>query len=123
MAQRILGMGDIVGLVNEAQTKFDAGGNRQAPGEDGEGRSSRSKISWRRWARSKSSGPMGKVMGMIPGMSEMTKQMNMDEGDVEKQMGRMRAIYDSMNQKEREEARPARWRPPPPHRPRGGRAS
>jgi signal recognition particle subunit SRP54 len=46
-------------------------------------------------------GPMGKVMGMIPGMSEMSKNMNMGEGDVEKQMGRMRAIYDSMNKKER----------------------
>src|SRR6185436_4694877 len=46
-------------------------------------------------------GPMQKVMGMIPGMSEMSKQMNMGEGDVEKQMGRMRAIYDSMSKKER----------------------
>jgi signal recognition particle subunit SRP54 len=46
-------------------------------------------------------GPMGKVMGMIPGMSEMSKQMNMGEGEVEKQMGRMRAIYDSMSKKER----------------------
>jgi signal recognition particle subunit SRP54 len=40
-------------------------------------------------------------MGMIPGMSEMTKNMGMNEGDVEKQMGRMRAIYDSMTRKER----------------------
>ena len=47
-------------------------------------------------------GPMSKVMGMIPGMSEMTKQMNMGEGDVEKQMGRMQAIYDSMSKKERQ---------------------
>ena len=46
-------------------------------------------------------GPMGKVMGMIPGMSEMTKQMNMGEGEVEGQMGRMRAIYNSMSKKER----------------------
>jgi signal recognition particle subunit SRP54 len=46
-------------------------------------------------------GPMGKVMGMIPGMSEMTRKMNMNEGDVDKQMSRMRAIYDSMNLRER----------------------
>ena len=31
-------------------------------------------------------GPMGKVMQMIPGMSQLTKQMNMGEGDVERQM-------------------------------------
>ena len=31
----------------------------------------------------------------------MTKQMNMKEGDVEGQMGRMKAIYNSMSKKER----------------------
>src|SRR3954465_3940063 len=46
-------------------------------------------------------GPMNKVMGMIPGMSDVTKNMGMNEGDVEGQMGRMRAIYDSMTKKER----------------------
>jgi signal recognition particle subunit SRP54 len=46
-------------------------------------------------------GPMGKVMGMIPGMSEMTKQLNMGEGDVEREMMHMRAIYDSMTRAER----------------------
>jgi signal recognition particle subunit SRP54 len=38
---------------------------------------------------------------MIPGMSELSKQVNMGEGDVEKQMGTMRAIYDSMTKEER----------------------
>jgi signal recognition particle subunit SRP54 len=47
-------------------------------------------------------GPMSKVMGMIPGMADMTKQMNMKEGDVEGQMGRMKAIYNSMSKKERQ---------------------
>jgi predicted permease len=46
-------------------------------------------------------GPMGKVMGMIPGMSEMTKQLGHDGEGVEKQMGRMKAIYDSMTRVER----------------------
>jgi signal recognition particle subunit SRP54 len=46
-------------------------------------------------------GPMSKVMGMIPGMSEMTKNVGMGGEDVERQMGRMRAIYDSMSAKER----------------------
>jgi signal recognition particle subunit SRP54 len=46
-------------------------------------------------------GPMGKVMGMIPGMSQLTEKMGMAEGDVEGQMGRMRAIFDSMSKPER----------------------
>jgi signal recognition particle subunit SRP54 len=41
------------------------------------------------------------VMGMIPGMSELSKNVNMGEGDVEKQMGRMKAIYNSMTRDER----------------------
>jgi signal recognition particle subunit SRP54 len=47
-------------------------------------------------------GPMSKVMGMIPGMSEMTRNMNLPEGEVEGQMARMRAIYNSMSKKERQ---------------------
>jgi signal recognition particle subunit SRP54 len=46
-------------------------------------------------------GPMGKVMGMIPGMNELTKQVGQNEGAVEKQMNHMRAIYDSMTRAER----------------------
>jgi signal recognition particle subunit SRP54 len=42
---------------------------------------------------------MEKVIGMIPGMSELTKQMG--QSDVEGQMGKMRAIYDSMTRAER----------------------
>src|SRR6478609_3648611 len=46
-------------------------------------------------------GPMSKVMGMMPGMRELTKNVGMQGEDVERQMGRMRAIYDSMSKKER----------------------
>src|SRR2546423_14826267 len=46
-------------------------------------------------------GPEGQIKGMIPGMIQLTAQMNMKDGDVESQMGRMQAIYNSMNTKER----------------------
>jgi len=46
-------------------------------------------------------GPMGKVMSMIPGMGDLAKQASMGEGDIETQMGRMHAIYNSMTRKER----------------------
>ncbi|MEA2710724.1 MAG: signal recognition particle subunit [Phycisphaerales bacterium] len=100
MAQRILGMGDIVGLVSEAMEKFDAEetAKLQAKMEKGE---FTLEDFMSQMGQVKKLGPMGKVMGMIPGMSEMSKQMNMGEGEVEKQMGRMRAIYESMNKKER----------------------
>jgi signal recognition particle GTPase len=45
---------------------------------------------------------MGKVMGMIPGMGEMLRQVEIREADIERQLGRMRAMYDSMTPRERE---------------------
>jgi hypothetical protein len=47
-------------------------------------------------------GPVGNVMGMIPGMSDLTKNLGASAGDVEKQMARMTAIYRSMSRRERE---------------------
>jgi signal recognition particle subunit SRP54 len=48
-------------------------------------------------------GPMGKVMAMIPGMSELTRQVQMNEREVEAEAVRMKAIYDSMTDDERQE--------------------
>src|SRR4051812_48866338 len=99
-AQRILGMGDILGLVQDAMTKLDQEemARQQAKLEKGQFTLDdfMSQLN-----QVQKLGPMNKVMGMIPGMSEMTKQLNMPEGEVEGQMGRMQAIYNSMNQKER----------------------
>jgi signal recognition particle subunit SRP54 len=100
MAQRILGMGDIVGLVSEAMEKFDADETARLQAKMEKGEFTLDDFI-AQMGQVKKLGPMGKVMGMIPGMSEMSKQMNMGEGEVEKQMGRMRAIYESMNTKER----------------------
>src|SRR5262249_7167900 len=100
MAQRILGMGDIVGLVSEAMEKFDAEETAKLQAKMEKGQFTLDDFI-AQMSQVKKLGPMGKVMGMIPGMGELSKQMNMGEGEVEKQMGRMRAIYDSMNKKER----------------------
>src|SRR5688500_15218565 len=101
MAQRILGMGDILGLVNEAMTKFDQEETDQLQQKMEKGQFTLDDF-MAQMGQVKKLGPMGKVMGMIPGMNDLTKNMGMNEGDVESQMGRMRAIYDSMNRKERE---------------------
>jgi signal recognition particle subunit SRP54 len=100
MAQRILGMGDIVGLVNTAMEKFDADETARLQQKMEKGTFTLEDF-MAQMGQVKKLGPMGKVMGMIPGMSEIAKTTNMGEGEVEKQMGRMRAIYDSMNTKER----------------------
>jgi Signal peptide binding domain len=44
---------------------------------------------------------MGKVMGMIPGIADMLKQVNMKEDDIEKALTAMCAMYNSMTASER----------------------
>jgi signal recognition particle subunit SRP54 len=100
MAQRILGMGDIVGLVSEAMEKFDQDETARLQAKMEKGQFTLDDF-MDQMTQVKKLGPMGKVMGMIPGMSEMSRKMNMNEGDIEGQMGQMRAIYDSMSKKER----------------------
>lgn len=52
-------------------------------------------------AQVKKLGPMSKVMAMIPGMDDMMKQVNMKEGDIEKALTTMCAMYNSMTPSER----------------------
>src|SRR3989440_5019737 len=96
MAQRILGMGDILGVVKEAYEKFDQEETAKLQAKMEKGEFTLDDF-MAQMGQVKRLGPMGKVMGMIPGMNELTKQLGQGEGDVDKQMGRMRAIYDSMN--------------------------
>ena len=100
MAQRILGMGDVVGLVQEAQDKFD-----QDEAEKLQAKMEKGQLSLEDFmtqiAQVQRLGPMNKVMGMIPGMGELAKSGMMDGDKVEGQMGRMRAIYNSMTKGER----------------------
>jgi signal recognition particle subunit SRP54 len=100
IAQRILGMGDIVGLVSEAMDKFDQEEQARLQAKMEKGNFTLDDF-MAQMSQVKKLGPMGKVMSMIPGMNELSKQVNMGEGDVEKQMGQMRAIYDSMTKEER----------------------
>jgi signal recognition particle subunit SRP54 len=100
MAQRILGMGDIVGLVSEAMEKFDAEETARLQAKMQKGTFTLDDF-MSQMRQIKKLGPMGKIMGMIPGMSELSKSVNMGEGDVETQMGRMEAIYNSMTRDER----------------------
>src|SRR3954465_13312849 len=100
MAQRILGMGDIVGLVNEAMEKFDQEEQTRLAEKMEKGQFTLDDF-MSQMGQVKKLGPMGKVMGMIPGMSELSKNANMSEDAVEGQMDRIHAIYHSMTKKER----------------------
>jgi signal recognition particle subunit SRP54 len=98
MAGRILGMGDILTLVEQAQQKFDQDEMRlqEERMRKGEFTLDDFKKQLRMVTRL---GPIGKVLGFIPGMGQL-KEMLAGE-DLEKNMTRLFGIIDSMTPDER----------------------
>jgi signal recognition particle subunit SRP54 len=98
MAGRILGMGDVVSLVEEAQRKFD-----QAEMQRQEERLRAGEFTLddfkKMLAQTRRLGPLGKVLGMIPGMGGMQEMLA--GADLEKDMRRLFGVIDSMTPEER----------------------
>jgi signal recognition particle subunit SRP54 len=100
MAQRILGMGDILSLVDTAMKTFDQDEAAKMAAKMEKGQFTLEDF-MSQMSQVKKLGSMGKIMDMIPGMSQLKGQMNVDGDQVEGQMGRMQAMYNSMTKKER----------------------
>lgn len=100
MASRILGMGDVLSLIEKAQENIDID---EAKGKEMASRMKKGKFDFNDYLESmkqmKSMGGIGSVLGMLG----MGKQMGNLEGMVdEKQLARTEAIILSMTPKERE---------------------
>ena len=103
IAQRILGMGDIMSLIEKTETLY----------EEEESLRLQQKIMKNEFTlqdfldqlqKIRRMGPLGKVMGMIPGMSKLQMQAEIDDHDIEKRIKKVEAIINSMTPAER--ARP-----------------
>ena len=96
MAQRILGMGDIVSFVEKAQEQFD-----EKEAQRLEKKIKKNKFDFNDFLgqlnQIKRMGDIKSLMGMIPGMSKLTKDINIDE----KGFVKVEAIIYSMTPKER----------------------
>jgi signal recognition particle subunit SRP54 len=98
MASRILGMGDMLSLIEKAQTEFD----------DKEARKLQQRIQKREFdledfrnqlGQVKKLGSMEQILGMLPGMGQL-KQLKKMKPD-EKELVRVEAIINSMTREER----------------------
>ena len=99
MSQRILGMGDILTLVEEAQRKFDQ--EEMAKQEERLRQGAFTLDDFRKMLlQTKKLGPMGKLMGMLPGMGGGFKDV-LNQVDADGEMKRIGAMIDSMTQDER----------------------
>jgi signal recognition particle subunit SRP54 len=97
MAGRILGMGDVVALVERAQEQVDAAESERLAKKMAEGRLTMDDFlaqlrSIRRM------GPLKQILGMLPGVGSMMKDIDVDE----KQFDRIEGMIHSMTRRERE---------------------
>ncbi len=99
MASRILGMGDVLSLIEKAQEAFD---EKKAIEMERKLRTQQFTLEdfLDQMQQVKKMGPLNQVLGMLPGMN--TKALQNIEVD-EKKMGRTEAIIKSMTAKERNE--------------------
>ena len=98
-ASRILGMGDMLTLIEKAKAELTE--------EDAESLTERLKKGsvtlddfLEQFQRIKRMGPLGQLVGMIPGLSQIKSRLNLDEMD-ESFFNRVEAIIRSMTKEER----------------------
>ncbi len=100
MADRILGMGDILTLVEQAQEKMD-----MKAAEDSAKRMMQGQFTLEdmlvQFEQIGKMGPLGGLMKMIPGFSQLANQIN--DAEAEKSMKRQKAIIQSMTRQERQD--------------------
>jgi signal recognition particle subunit SRP54 len=98
LASRILGMGDVLSLIERAEKAFD-----QKQAEQLEKKLRRDEFSledFRDQLRAmKKMGSVGELLGMIPGLGKMAR--GVDTGKAEKDLARIEAIINSMTRQER----------------------
>ncbi len=98
MAQRILGMGDVLTLVEQAQQKFDQ--DEMARQEERLKKGEFTLDDFRNMlGQTRKLGPINRIMGMLPGMGGMREMM--ENVDAEGDMTRLGGIVDSMTPAER----------------------
>jgi signal recognition particle subunit SRP54 len=99
MASRILGMGDMLTLIEKAQSNIDA-----EKAAEMERKMRRAEFTFEDFLEQmeqvKKMGPLDQIMEMVPGMNKMKGMQNLNVN--EKQLGRVEAIVKSMTREEKQ---------------------
>jgi len=100
MASRILGMGDMLTLIEQAEASFDADEAQRMAGKLATGTAFTLEDFLEQMMALKKMGPLSNVLGMLPGMGQMKDQLaQVDDSDLD----RTAAIIRSMTPGERED--------------------
>ncbi len=98
MASRILGMGDMLTLIEQAEKAFDKGQAEEMAGKFGRGENFTFEDFLAQMESVRKMGSMSKVLGMLPGMGQIRDQIeNIDEREID----RVTALIKSMTPAER----------------------
>lgn len=100
MADRILGMGDIMTLVEQAQEKMDLEQSEKSARKMMEGTFTLDDM-LQQVEQVQKMGSLGSIMKMIPGLNQFASQM--DDEKTTRQMNRSKAIIRSMTKEERQD--------------------
>lgn len=100
MASRILGMGDVLSLIEQAETTLDEEKAEQLAGKMLKNKFDLSDF-LEQLNQIKKMGPLKSIISKLPGMSSITSKMDEMDIDGDKQMARTMAIILSMTQDER----------------------
>ncbi|GJL95997.1 MAG: signal recognition particle protein [Hyphococcus sp.] len=100
MAGRILGMGDIVSLVEKASEEMDVEKAKKAAKKMAKGDFDMDDLA-EQFKQMRNMGGMGAILGMMPGMGKMKKMVDQAGGLDDKEIIHQEAIISSMTKKER----------------------
>jgi signal recognition particle subunit SRP54 len=101
MASRILGMGDVVSLVEKAQREFDA--EQMAEQQQKLLKGKFTLLDFKeQMAAVRKMGPISDIMKMIPGMGKVVDMMASQNVDAEQDLSQIEGIINSMTPRERE---------------------
>ena len=100
LAQRILGMGDVVTFVEKAQEEIDMKEAEKTANRLMQGKFTMDDL-LSSIEQSRKLGPISSIMKMMPGMSDMANAIN--DSDADKELKSIKAIIQSMTPEERED--------------------
>jgi signal recognition particle subunit SRP54 len=100
MAGRILGMGDIVSLVEKASEEIDMAKAKKAAKKMAKGEFDMNDLA-DQFRQMRKMGGMGAILGMLPGMGKMKKMVDQAGGLDDKEIIHQEAIISSMTKAER----------------------
>ncbi|HXI17056.1 MAG TPA: signal recognition particle protein [Chloroflexota bacterium] len=100
LAQRILGMGDMLTLIEQTQELFDEGEAEQTARKLAKGQFTLNDF-LTQMQQIKKMGSLSSILDMIPGLNQLTRRPEFNAAVSDKQFKRVEAIIQSMTHKER----------------------